>query len=577
MAKLLEYNGAGGLKCLDTPKQEENRDAKTGTHMDRQEGGGEPAVEPRILLHDASKDYGDPNADNMLIHGDNLLALKALEQEFAGRVKCIYIDPPYNTGSAFEHYDDNYSRLQILQRLLSNDGSICVQIDNAEQAYLKVIMDEIFHRKNFVQMISVKRASPAGFKVINPGPLTVTEYVLLYAKNKDMLCYNSQRIPVGYDSNYNLYIKNPSDSPEVWELGKLTDLLYKKWGIATWQEARQLYGESWKVIRDAALGDLALELRASVVSVRDPHKPSDLIKRTMNESKLNRDRVFVIPRENYNPIYIYSGGSLSFYRDKLREIDGTLTPTELLTDFWADINYAGIANEGGVQFKNSKKPEMLVRRVIDLATNPGDLVLDSFLGSGTTAAVAHKMGRRYIGIELGDHCYTHCLPRLKAVVDGEQGGISKAQNWQGGGGFKFYELAPTLIVMDSHGQPVISEQYNPQMLVVAVAKLNGFAYAPDPEVFWKQGKSQENSYIFVTTEYLTVPQLDDIARDLPEYERLLICAPAFDIGLGKRYDNIDVRKIPQSVLSKCEYGVDNYDLNIVNPPELDEGEWDDVE
>jgi adenine-specific DNA-methyltransferase len=222
------------------------------------------------------------------------------------------------------------------------------------------------------------------------------------------------------------------------------------------------------------------------------------------------------------------------------------------------------------------KPERLIERVLTLGSVPGDLILDSFLGSGTTAAVAHKMGRRWIGIELGSHCYTHCLPRLKAVVDGEQGGISALVDWNGGGGFKFYELAPTLIVKDSHGQPVFNDKYNAQMLVAAVVKLNGFIYAPDPEVFWKQGCSQDGSYIYVTTQYLMAAQLDDIARDLPEYEKLLICAPAFDIGLGKRYDNINVRKIPQSVLSKCEYGVDNYNLNIVNPPELDEEEWEDA-
>ena len=213
--------------------------------------------------------------------------------------------------------------------------------------------------------------------------------------------------------------------------------------------------------------------------------------------------------------------------------------------------------------------------MIHVATNPDDLVLDSFLGSGTTAAVAHKMGRRYIGIELGEHCYTHCLPRLQKVVDGEQGGISKSVNWQGGGGFKFYELAPTLIINDKHGNPVISDKYNAASLVAAVAKLNDFVYCPDAELFWKQGKNADNSYIYVTTEYFTGPLLDEIAPELREYERLLICAPAFDIGLSKRYDNIGLRKIPQSVLDKCEYGVDNYNLNIVNPPELDEEEWDD--
>ncbi|MDR1923063.1 MAG: site-specific DNA-methyltransferase [Planctomycetaceae bacterium] len=422
--------------------------------------GDETVMETRRLRHLPELDYGDTNSQNMLIHGDNLLALKALVRDFAGRVKCVYIDPPYNTGSTFEYYDDGLehsnwlsfmrARLEILRELLTEDGSIYVQIDNAEQAYLKVLMDEIFQRRNFVQMISVKRASPAGFKVINPGPLTVTEYILLYARNREQLCYNPQRIPVGYDINYKLYIKNPNESPENWELGKLADLLYERWGMSTWQEVKQRYGSGWKIIRDASLCDLAMELRDSVVSVRDPHKPSGLIKRTMNESKKHRNKIFVIPRENYQPIYIYNGGSLSFYRDKLREIDGVLTPTELLTDFWTDINYAGIANEGGVQFKNSKKPEMLVRRIIDLATQRGDIVLDCFLGSGTTAAVALKMGRRFIGIEFGEHCYTHCLARLKATVDGEQSGISKAVNWKGGNGFKFYELAPTPNTTDTN-------------------------------------------------------------------------------------------------------------------------------
>ncbi|MBQ5565757.1 MAG: site-specific DNA-methyltransferase, partial [Clostridia bacterium] len=200
-----------------------------------------------------------------------------------------------------------------------------------------------------------------------------------------------------------------------------------------------------------------------------------------------------------------------------------------------------------------------------------------FLGSGTTAAVAQKMGRRWIGVELGDHCYTHCKPRLDMVIDGEQGGISKSVNWQGGGGYKFYELAPTLIVNDKYGNPVFSEKYNPAMLAAAVAKINGFAYSPSSETYWKQGVSQDKSYIFVTTQYLDLKILDGIAEEIDQFERLLICAPAFDTGLNGRYDNITVRKIPQSVLEKCEFGVDNYNLNIIDPPELDEEEWEDDE
>lgn len=234
-------------------------------------------------------------------------------------------------------------------------------------------------------------------------------------------------------------------------------------------------------------------------------------------------------------------------------------------------------------FGNSKafpypKPESLIQKLLELNTVPGDIVLDSFLGSGTTAAVAHKMGRRYIGIELGEHCYTHCEPRLKAVVDGEQGGISKAVNWQGGGGFKFYELATTLIINDAHGNPVIdTSKYNPERLAAAVAKLNGFGYAPDAKTYWKQGKSHDSSFIFVTTEYLTVKQVNDIDKELAHNEVLLICAPAFDMGLSKRYDNITVKKIPQSVLAKCEFGVDNYNLNIVDVSDFEEDECDEFE
>lgn len=264
-------------------------------------------------------------------------------------------------------------------------------------------------------------------------------------------------------------------------------------------------------------------------------------------------------------------------RDTSEIIDGELYKKDLQGTYW-DMNawMKNLTKEGDVVFPHGKKPEQLVRQVIEMTTNPGDLVLDSFLGSGTTAAVAHKMGRRYIGIELGDHCYTHCKPRLDKVIDGEQGGISKVVNWQGGGGYKFYELAPTLIVKDKYGNPVFSDKYNSEMLVAAVSKINGYRYAPDKETFWKQGVSQGSSYIFVTTEYFTAALLDGIAQEVGELERLLICAPAFDVGLSQRYENITVRKIPQSVLNKCEYGVDNYNLNIVNPPELDEEEWEDA-
>lgn len=515
--------------------------------------GEEPRVEPRILLHDASKDYGDPTADNMLIHGDNLLALKALEQEFAGRVKCIYIDPPYNTGSAFEHYDDNLEhsswlnlmrpRLEILRSLLSDDGSMWISIDDDEHAYLKVLCDEVFGRRNFIDNVIWQRAySPVNLKK------TISrshDYILVYAKNLTKE-FELNKLP--RSSAANDRYKNPDNDPRgVW---KSTDSTAQA-GHGT---ASQFY-----VLKAPNGKEHHLTSGRCWVYTED----------VMNQM-IADDRVW----------FGADGNNVPALKRFLTEVRDGIVAQTLWT--YEEVGHTQEAKKEIKAFNfdnifDTPKPERLIERVLTLSTNPGDLVLDSFLGSGTTAAVAHKMGRRYIGIELGDHCYTHCLPRLKSVVDGEQGGISKSVDWQGGGGFKFYELAPTLIVTDNHGQHVINDRYNPEMLVAAVAKLNGFAYAPDSEVFWMHGRSQDNSFIYVTTQYLTAAQLDNIYRDLPEYEKLLICAPAFDVGLGKRYENIDVRKIPQSVLSKCEFGVDNYNLNVINVPELGEEEWEDVE
>ena len=207
------------------------------------------------------------------------------------------------------------------------------------------------------------------------------------------------------------------------------------------------------------------------------------------------------------------------------------------------------------------------KKIIHIASNPGDLILDSFLGSGTTAAVAHKMGRRYIGIEMGDHAYTHCKVRLDKVISGEDnGGISKSRNWQGGGGYRFYELAPSLINKDPFDEYVINEAYDADMLAAAVALHEGFAYHPDSNVFWKQSKGNENSYLFVTTRHLTAAYLDSIQSTMEENEYVVIACRSFDSGLDKAYEHITLKKIPQMLLSRCEFGKADYNLNIVHPP-----------
>ncbi len=563
--------------------------------------GKEPAVEPRILLHDPSKDYGDPNAENMLIHGDNLLALKALEQQYTGKVKCIYIDPPYNTGAAFEHYDDNLehsiwlklmkSRLEILKNLLSPDGTICVQIDAIEMAYLKVLMDEVFMRSNFLNMISVK-TKIAGVSGSNMGKSLQDniEYILLYAKNKSFVQLN----PIYIKQKLFTRIKNYKEEGKSWKYTSvMVNLADKELIKEDSERGMKFYG--YKTLETMSISAFAKSKGITESEVYN--KYADRIFQTTNAQSSVRQTVMNETTEYDYPMvgleYIPSKGKnggklieilykgeqrrmMMFLSDAVEKYDGEYYYLEKLNTLWDNIQYNNLTKEGNVQFPNGKKPESLVGRVIELLSNPGDIILDSFLGSGTTAATAHKMDRHWIGIELGNHCYTHCIPRLNSVIDGtDNGGITKDINWQGGGGYKFYELAPSLIEKDKYGNPVISSKYNSNMLIAAVAKLNGYNYAPDPDVFWKQGYSQDNSYIYVTTNYIDSKRLDSISSDLGMMETLLVCAPAFDVGLDKRYDNIQVKKIPQSVLDKCEYGVDNYNLNVVDIPIIDEEEWED--
>ena len=241
-------------------------------------------------------------------------------------------------------------------------------------------------------------------------------------------------------------------------------------------------------------------------------------------------------------------------------------------DFWTDIKTTGLDNEGaGVEFKNSKKPEALISRILEMITNENDLVLDSFLGSGTTAAVAHKMNRKYIGIEMGEHAYTHCKVRLDKVISGEdKGGITKNVNWQGGGAYRFYELAPTLINEDKFGEMVINKEYSPEMLANAVALHEGYNFNPNKETFWKQSKSTENSYLLVTTKYVDINFLNSIKNDMEDEEYLVIACKNYDKVLEKKYSNIEIKKIPEMLLEKCEFNVENYNLNIVSFPDYQE-------
>ncbi len=390
------------------------------------------------------------SSDNLIIKGNNLLVLHSLKAKFTNKVKLIYIDPPYNTGDDEFGYNDSFNhstwltfmknRLEVAKELLREDGAIFIHIDLHEIAYISVLADSIFGIDNRVQIISVKTATPAGFKTVNPGPIDVTEYILFYTKNKSAFNFKKGYVPVGYNINYNLYLVNPNDKAEEWEFVPIKDALLNHMDFASEKEAKAKYGTLWKSILKELIQQFAFENAKQIVSVRDPHKPTDTVKELMAKSR-ETEKVISMERENAETSYFYKGGALAFYSNKLREIDGELTVTELLTDFWSHISWAGIANEGGVKLKNGKKPEKLLKQIMELTTERGDIVLDFFLGCGTTAAVAHKMHRQYIGIEQLDYGKNDSVVRINNVIKGDTTGVSKALSWQGGGSFVYCELA----------------------------------------------------------------------------------------------------------------------------------------
>jgi len=386
--------------------------------------------------------------DNLIIKGNNLLALHSLKEEFAGQVKLIYIDPPYNTGSDAFKYNDSFNqstwltfmrnRLQAALTLLSDKGAIYVHIDHHQLGYLNVLLDEVFGKENKVQVIAIKTASPAGFKTVNPGPIDVTEYILFYTKNKSKFEFKKGYVPVSYNANYNLYL-DKEDNVSKWKFTPLKEKVISDAGFASEAEARKKYGDLWSSIIKVMIEDFAYKNASNVVSVRDPHKPTDKLKDLMTKSK-NEEKVIEYQREDGSTMYLYKGGALAFYSNKMQELDGKMEVTELLTDFWNHISWAGIANEGGVKLKNGKKPEKLIKQIIELATNENDIVLDYHLGSGTTTAAAHKLKRQYIGLEQLNYGENDSVTRMKNVIAGDATGISKAVRWKGGGEFVYLEL-----------------------------------------------------------------------------------------------------------------------------------------
>ena len=571
----------------------------------------EPKLEPRILIENPEYSYGDPDSENMLIHGDNLLALKALEQNYAGKVKCIYIDPPYNTGNAFEHYDDGVEhsvwlnlmnqRLKLLKNLLSKDGAIFVQIDDEEAAYLKVLLDEVFGRQNFINTVSVNMKNIAGAsgggedKKLKKN----VEYIHIYAK--DYLSLPNFKGIFDYVPIAEL-VESYRQEGKSW---KYTSILFFEGEkvyvgstvdgdqneIKIYARKNPIFKSINQVIREEGISEKEAYFKYSHKIFEAKDAQSSIRQRIIlarEELGITEDLLSIeyVPKtgKNKGQLYeqFYKGNQCRLFAwlsDIGESIDGVLYKKNRLGTYWdATSTINNLTKEGGVQFPNGKKPESLIGRIIEMCTDENDFVLDSFLGSGTTAATALKMRRKFIGVELGEHSKTHCYPRLIKVIKGEDpGGITKSQNWQGGGGFKFYTLAPSLLKQDKFGNWVISQEYNADMLAAAMAKQEGYKYQPHESTYWKQGQSSEQDFIFTTTQFLTVEALDSIKDEMQPGETLMICCKSFQKECKGKYGNITIKKIPQMLLGRCEYGKEDYSLNIINLPIDREDDSDDEE
>ena len=509
-----------------------------------------PRLEPRILLEDPTKSFHATSKvsdndifDNKLIFGDNLLALKALEREYAGQVKCIFIDPPYNTGSAFTHYEDGLEhsiwlglmrdRLELIKTLLASDGSLWIAIDDNEVHYLKVMCDEIFGRNAFIcSMVWENFYGRSNAAAVSPAH----NYILVYSpmgqdwkKVRNLLPRNEESL-----SKY----KNPDKDPRgpwrsgpIFASGERHEGLMYTITIPSGRKVAPPKGSHWRMTEEN-FWQMVNDGRILFGENGDNNPAVKLF--------LSDVQTGVVPRT------WWPHGDVGHSQEAKREVQA-LFPEIIPFD--------------------TPKPERLIKQVLQIATNEGDLVLDSFAGSGTTGAVAHKMGRRWIMVELGEHCHTHVIPRLQKVIDGEdKGGVTESTGWQGGGGFRYYKLAPSLMKKDQWDNWVINPEYNQEMLVEAMCKLEGYTYTPSETEYWNHGKGSETDFIYVTTQTLTDQQLQAISEEVGEGRTLLIIASAWRSKNIDRFINLTLKKIPNSIIKACEWGHDDYSLNVQNLP-----------
>lgn len=516
----------------------------------------EEKLEPRILIEDKSKSYGDPDTENMLIHGDNLLALKALERDYAGKIKCVYIDPPYNTGSAFEYYDDNLEhsiwlgmmreRLMLLHKLLGDDGFLCCHIDDSEGAYLKVLLDEIFGRQNYLTTIYVRVRYPEKTLKQDMAFHKEIEHIHVYRKSSSaqpML----EKISSGFEK-FTYRIETNNSPSKTMELGGKKVEIFEKGQYKIVEEEGSEFG-----LKEIWASGTILDGNSSGRFFRDY-----LTGRYEEDGLGVLYKVYGIGDDRYDYRYFTgpnrAGATKGKYyqgvpMDKLNQEDMTKElPINGFFDFAA--NFGNCRHEGGAEFRGGKKPEILLKMIYSHFSSPGDWVIDSFLGSGSSAAVAHKMKRKWIGIELGDHAYSLCKKRLDSVIDGEQTGISKEVDWKGGGGYKFYELAEPLLVKNA-ALPVyqINPSYTWDMVCEAICKIEGFTYEPSGEF---HGYSSENRFIHITEEFVNTKYVMSVMKTLGEKQSLLIYCKKNQADMILP-ENVEVKKIPKDLLDKCNF------------------------
>lgn len=525
----------------------------------------------------------DPSVENILIKGDNLLALNALKKHFENKdesekIKCIYIDPPFNTDAAFEHYDDSLEhsqwltmmrdRLIIMWELLRSDGLMFIHLDDVEVHYTKVLCDEIFGRTNFISTIAIRSSTPSGVKTAHKYKTIIKQKdLLLIYRKSDAATFNPQYIrKEKWDTHFNYYL-----DPKTLLVRPLIEVLIEH-KILKEKESISAFDINNPKHQEFYLAN------AHLICQTQSHKNEDLKEKSL---KL-KDKVLYVNKGDENEMMFYNGRQLTplskslneVYYDKKKVKDFAM----LLCDFWSDIDFQNTQNEGGVSFPTSKKPEELMLRIFELATNSGDLIFDCFAGSGTSLAVAQKMGRRWIGVEIGKHADTHIINRLSGIIKGEDlSGVSSETNFSGGGSFKYYHLGPSIIKINKDGtgdfnwslgkkfieesfllsydytidntinlsadklfsdkanQPVIGVQKIGSKNRVAIASLN------EPK-----GKLGNITYDELQTLYKTVKK-----KYSPEYINIFTNR-GIEIAYDSKPEDLEVIKVPSAIFAELE-------------------------